>query len=657
MISGFPLFFRTHCCGLALLALAAQGVGASAQEAADPVMTEATAPDLRTLLLKAQAEPATDEARAGLIEEARRIVDSGIVRRAYSEEELSQVRVSGNLSSASTVADPVIREQFLLASSDSQAGSVVAVEMPKVAAAYVLTQDPAFLAYLTEQLEEMTTWEPFQRPGWTLRSKSARGETLSERGDGVWLATGWDIRAVADTLEILPPHSLSPELRAKLDARIENSMTRILADFEEGVPWYVQSRKVMSNQWVVPVEGLIRATVFLGRDQYPEAYEQGVQWMLESLDAMGDEGEFSEGLSYASITVRGMISAARAAHVAGDSRLYEHPFMRKTGTWFAHHAQPGGFVVNDFDAFNTDRHGFKVYGDVLSKIAVFTGNSDAYWAVQAFDMNTSSLDAILAAAAFGSDLPAAPLWANYPVGTRLNWRSSWDDDATGVWIRGGGASDYHDHPDRGHVNFIIGETPLLIEAGRPPYGSPVEKIATGLKGHNVLQIGANLPADPKPYRRVAPITVNEIGPDGGDVTVDASACYPHAERWVRRVIWDTEEMEIVDEVVLSQPEMVVFYWNTGTPAGAPQHLDDDTAQAGPVRLEFEPDAPIEILFESVPDATLHRREVGEHVCVQTRTREPVTSFTLHTFVSLADLPVVDGTVSRIDRVESTAQPD
>jgi hypothetical protein len=654
MISGFPFFFRTRCCGLALFALAAQGVGVSAQEAVNPV---APAPDLRTLLLKAQTDPATEEARAGLVEEARRIVASGIVRRAYSEEELSQVRVSGNLSSASTVADPVVREQFLLASSDAQAGSVVAVEMPKVAAAYVLTQDPAFLAYLSAQLDEMTGWEPFQRPGWTLRSKAARGESLPERGDGVWLATGWDIRAVADTLEILPPASLSPELRAKLNARIENSMTRIFTDFEEGVPWYVQSRKVMSNQWVVPVEGLIRAAVFLGRDQHPEAYEQGVQWMLESFDAMGDEGEFSEGLSYASITVRGMISAARAAQLAGDSRLYAHPFMRKTGTWFAHHAQPGGFAINAFDAFNTDRQGFKVYGDVLAKIAVFTGNSDAYWAVQAFDMETSSLDAILADAAFGPDLPAPPLWANYPVGTRLNWRSGWEDDATGVWIRGGGASDYHDHADRGHVNFIIGETPLLIEAGRPPYGSPVEKITTGLKGHNVLQVGASLPADPKPYRQVAPITVNAIGPEGGDVTVDASACYPQAERWVRRVIWDDEEMEIIDEVILRQPDVVVFYWNTGTPAGAPRHLDGDTAQAGPVKLEFEPDAPIEILFENVPDATLHRRQVGEHICVQTRTREPVASFTLHTLVSLADIPVADDTVSRLDSPESATRTD
>ncbi|MFQ3549111.1 MAG: hypothetical protein SNJ70_05120 [Armatimonadota bacterium] len=90
-----------------------------------------------------------------------------------------------------------------------------------------------------------------------------------------------------------------------------------------------------------------------------------------------------------------------------------------------------------------------------------------------------------------SDEYAPTLFANYERATMLMWRSSWKDNASGVWIRGGHKTDQHDHQDRGHVNLIFFGTSILNETGTPYYHSGNLKFNQSNEGHNVLQIDDN----------------------------------------------------------------------------------------------------------------------------------------------------------------------
>ena len=69
------------------------------------------------------------------------------------------------------------------------------------------------------------------------------------------------------------------------------------------------------------------------KEQFPAEYELGVANLLRALDVQGRQGEFNEGIGYATMTVASMLSAARAMAVQGDARALDHPFLRGFPTW------------------------------------------------------------------------------------------------------------------------------------------------------------------------------------------------------------------------------------------------------------------------------------------------------------------------------------
>lgn len=592
---------------------------------------ETTRLNMRDQLLMAANKPSTEEVRKKIIERADAAIQAGIMQRPYSLQDFETMRARSSTSTG-LIENLDEREQFALATADSNAGATLALEMPTIAAAYVLTSDAKYKNHITEQLREIVTWEPLQRPGWTIRS---RKDPLPTEGDGVWLATGWLIRAIVDSVQILPNDAIDEQLQSQIDALMDREIRQIASDWNNKIPWYVRDGKSNSNQWVVPVEGLIRACLYQGVERYPGEYEQGVSAMLESFNAQGNAGEFTEGLTYASITVRGMISAAHAMEMAGDYRLNDHPFLQHTGTWFTHHIQPGGFLVNAFDVLNASHSQLNIFGNVFAQIGAHTGNDDTLWAIKQWSLTGNSLDYLIATSHDDGDSSPPLPWAYYPVGTRVVWRNSWEDDATGVWLRGGGEKDFHDHADRGHVNFIIGDKPILIEAGRPPYGTPEEELLyTGLAGHNVLQIGLETKPRSRDNLKIAPITVNELGPDGGDVSIDVSACYPEAIRWIRHVEWDHDEVRIHDEVELQETDYILFRWHLGEASEATRNIADDHISIGDIRIDFQSDNALDIEVTSKPDATLQRSKISEHACVIMQSTEPVKALKLSTVFSL-----------------------
>lgn len=585
---------------------------------------------------------------APLIEKAREAAALPVIKRPATLAEVGQNRTW--LDGRSNALEDEIRGTFALAMADFAACNTLAQELPLLAAAYRLTGEQVFLDRVVAQLEETASWSPLQRPGWTLY---APGHRLPPDGkDGNWLATGCGVRAMADTLAILPEGALDTGLIERIHALLEKEIAGVVDDWEQKRPWFVRTDNPVTNQWVLPTEGLVRACLVLDVETHRDAYELGVRNLLRALDAHGVKGEFEEGFGYAGFTVTSLAHAAFAMAVAGDRRAIDHPFLKHFPAWYVHHLQPGKMVINCFDAGGAyDKAGGM--RPLLSLLAICTGDSVCLWGLDKVGGPSDDLPG-LAARGLPADLPRVepPLFAQYDRAARVNWRSSWDDDATGVWVRGGHPLDQHDHQDRGHVNFILRGRPVLIEAGTPAYHHPLmmTHYATGV-GHNVLQLGTAAPerkGDAGEYvwfpgwqKRggVAPITVSRMDNDGGEVVVDGTDCYEGLSKWNRHVTWTANTLDVSDTVTLAEgvSETVLFRWHLGVETGVSLSGTGTewNAEWEWARLRIGSDATITVEAVPLPDHTL-QGHTGEndpgntHVCLEVRTAEPVQHMTLHT---------------------------
>lgn len=594
------------------------------------------------LLEQAKQNPSLGAQRKKILEQARDIAELPVIRRAKTLDEVGRNRTW--LDGRANALESEIRETFALAMSDFAACNTLSNELPLLSAAYRLTGEVRFLECVVAQLEEMASWSPLQRPGWTLY---APGNRLSADGkDGNWLATGCGVRAIADTLEILSEGALTPPLRERLMALLEVEIAGVRDDWQVQRPWFVRTNNPVTNQWVLPTEGLVRACLVLGVEPRREAYELGVKNLLAALDAHGRKGEFEEGFGYASFTVTSLLNAAHAMAVAGDRRAMDHPFLKNFPTWLVHHFQPGNMVINCFDAGGA-------YGaaertrPLLSLLAVCTGSPVARWALFCQVSGPSDDVPGIAASALQPVSPevAPPLFACYERAARVNWRSGWENTASGVWVRGGHELDQHDHQDRGHVNFIVRGRPVLIEAGTPAYHHPrmMTDYTPGV-GHNVLQLGTAVidktakagelvcPPGWQKAGGIAPIHVEKLDASGGTVIVDGAACYDNLEKWARTVSWDASTMSIADDVVLEEgkTDIILFRWHLGTEervsiSGEGKH---HTVTFPGTSLDIEGDVPLHVTQTFMPDHTLEGHSAEDdpgnlHTCLVVQSAAPV----------------------------------
>jgi hypothetical protein len=604
------------------------------------------------LLDSAAEDPAQASALEAFVEAGRGLALPDVIRRAYTLEEVGKNRTW--LDGRSNNLEDEIRATFALAMSDFAACNTIAKELPSLAATYRLTQEEALRQRVVKQLEEMATWTPLQRPGWSLY---APGHRLPDDGkDGNWLATGCGIRAIADTLELMPGAALEPELRNKLHRLLEKEIESIVDDWETKRPWFVRTNNPVTNQWVLPTEGLVRACLVLGKEKHAEAYELGVKNLIKALDVHGDKGEFEEGFGYASFTVASMLHAARAMALQDDRRALEHPFLKNFSIWLCHHFQPGDMVVNCFDAGGAYQ-GAEHSRSLLSLLGVCTNNSVARWALAEQTSGPSDDLAGLAVrglAPVGED--AAPeLFAVYERAARVNWRDSWDANANGLWIRGGHELDQHDHQDRGHVNYIAQGKPILIEAGTPSYHHKM--MATHYSsgaGHNILQIGDVFPQEPilngivilpgwQQGKTVAPIEVRLLDAKGGDVAINISQGYAEVEQWLRRVTWDNHGVNVEDAVTLNKgvEDLILFRWHLGTESQVEIRAASDTksiASWPDATITVEADQPITLTQTKMPDHTLAGHDGSEdeknvHTCLIVQTKNKAKTLKLTTYAA------------------------
>ena len=78
-------------------------------------------------------------------------------------------------------------------------------------------------------------------------------------------------------LAILPEGSLPGELIEQLRALLGKEIASIADDWHARRSWFIRGNNPRTNQWVLPTEGLIRACLVLGRENYPREYEMGVR--------------------------------------------------------------------------------------------------------------------------------------------------------------------------------------------------------------------------------------------------------------------------------------------------------------------------------------------------------------------------------------------
>jgi hypothetical protein len=591
--------------------------------------------------------------RTALLKEAEDVLAEPIIRRVYRFEDIGKHRTQ--LDARALPLEEEIQATFALAMSDYTSVSALSKELPLVAAAYRLTNEARFLDRIVTQLEEMASWSPIQRPGWSCYKP---GNRLPEGGiDGNWLATGRGIRAIGDTLDLLPKDAAPKELVAKMHILLEAEIASIDDDWRLRRPWFVKKENPITNQWVLPTEGLVRACLMVDKERHAEAYELGVRNLLAALNVHGDKGEYEEGFIYSTMTVTSMVHAAHAMALAGDLRAVDHPFLKNFGMWFVQHFQPGNMVINCFDA-NRCYGAAEDSREFLSLLAVTTGDPAVRWAL-AHQVSGPSNDIAGLAARMLPPVPVdyePPLFARYERAARVNWRSSWQSDANGVWVRGGHALDQHDHQDRGHVNFIAKGKPILIEAGTPAYHHPrmMAWYSSGV-GHNVLQIGVTPPPESsdtgqrvwfpgwqKPST-VAPISVFTLDEGGGHVIVESSRGYDEVTLWRRTVKWDATTLTVRDKVDVREEiqEPLLLRWHLGTeePVTITGKGERFAVEWNAARIEFESNEAIEVTQTTLFDHTLEGHspedEPGNtHTTVIVQTVRPVVTLVLDTRVSV-----------------------
>ena len=476
-----------------------------------------------------------------------------------------------------------------------------------IAARYI--NDPDLILRSNAILDAAASWVPLQRPGWSL---GAPDRKMPVGGDGVNMATSWGINAICDMLEVLGDR-VPRELRGRLESNLRREVAAIVDTWVSRRAWYVTSKAVSSNQWIDPSAALVRACLFLGDPALASAYELGVTNLLLSLDAMGSDGAFLEGITYAQMSLPSLLSVTMAMRDAGDRRCCDHPFVVHSWGWMMQMLMPGRALVSvsDSQMSSLPAWGQSAPLDAFSMAAIASGNAGVCSAIRKVFPDVQTTPIGLRFAASNSETPPAdiPLWAVYPSQALLVWRS----DASAVpartlWMKGGSkACSSHGHRDAGHVSIFFGATPVLIECGTPEYSDPLyETSFAGAPGHGIMQVR---PLSPHGVAIEAPWRVSKLSSAGGDAALDATGGYLGVKSCTRRVSWDVNAVDFFDQVQFSdaiEPGTELYRFHTGTDArlaivGSANKWRVSWASAS---IAIESDVRIEVTQSTVPDRVL-----------------------------------------------------
>ena len=468
------------------------------------------------------------------------------------------------------------REIFCLSIADCAQASYLMTSGVMFAVDAKASMDPAQIAMSIAMLEEINQkYIPLQRPGYTAIYPTV---AVTAEGDGVWLATGWGISAIVDILEVLGD-SVPADLRVRLDAQLRDEVKRIVIDWRDQRPWFVKSRCVVTNQWVVPTIGLIKACLFLKDPQLLPAYNLGIENLLAFLRVQGAAGEYLEGLSYAEMALIEVHDIIGSINKIGDMRCANFPFIENNWKWFAQMYMPGAMLVNCSDS---PRSTLPNYCMTVPLASLCSG------AMSSTDPNARSMMrflypnpqpiASLQALKFGAfvrtgspnaSFATLPTFAYFPNQQLVTWRSEFQpvqspQTALGLWMKGGTLSEMHTHREQGQLSVYCGERVVLMNCGTPSYSDTDYERSASAAGSNIMQVGEVLPHGQAVF---APLTVNQLDSNGGSVSIDSSSAYVGAI-CTRDITWNISgQIQIKDQVSFNQlvPSQTEFYkFHTGS---------------------------------------------------------------------------------------------
>ena len=453
------------------------------------------------------------------------------------------------------------RETFALAMVDCTQTSWLSSKGVLLALTAKYTQNPEQLSRAVNMLEEVNKYVPLQRPGTTIWEPNV---VMPEGGDGVWLATAWGISAIVDISTILGD-SVPVELRDRLRLQLREEVKRICQDWRDRRPWFVKSRYVVSNQWIEPSIGLIKACLFLEDPLLLPAYNLGVENLLASLQSHGQNGEFLEGFSYAQMSLLPIHEIIGKMRLAGDSRCISVPFVKNNWKWFAQMHQPGKMLVNCGDSGLSELpdYCFTVPFSSFSAAAMASGDPDAQSMIRFLYPSPQSIGALeaLKYADYllengGAGQVRLPTFAYFPSQQLVTWRTEFQpiasvQTALSIWAKGGTPQENHIRREQGHLSIYNGDRIVLMNCGTPYYSD--QDYFNGyasVAGSNIMQVDQLTPSG---VAVSAPLAVNRLDANGGDVSIDSSAAYLGAT-CTRNISWDqTGLVKIVDQATLSSP--------------------------------------------------------------------------------------------------------
>jgi hypothetical protein len=530
-------------------------------------------------------------------------------RRAMRLEDIPADDLDGRAQSAGKN-----RELFALASSDCALTHRILDEGVRLAVAARCTGRADLLERARIILSAAAELDPLQRPGWTAYTPNA---VLPPEGDGVWLATHWGISGIVDMLAVLGER-VPPDLQARLRALLRREALRVVKDWEDRRPWYVRSRAVISNQWIEPSLGLIKACLYLGEEDLLPAYNLGARNLAESLAACGADGAFFEGVGYARMTLGSLFDTLEAMSLSGDNRLRDVPFVHRCWFWLVQMHLPGPALLNAYDSGSAVLPDWvrKTPFHALAAAVRSSGDARALQAVATlFPEGSCSLYGIRYGAALAKrPASAAPVWptpyAFFPSQRVVVWRERFEppagpQTALAVWVRGGSPLDGHAHRDQGQVSVQRGERAVWMDCGTPAYSDPeLETHYARAAGHNILQIGELFPRS----RAVdAPMTVRTLDEAGGHVQIDTTAAYLTAESCTREVRWSRDRrVEVLDRARLSFAVSAGTEWYRFHTGSAEPVAISGSGREWMVRwpgavMTLKGDRPIRVLQEPWPD--------------------------------------------------------
>lgn len=559
---------------------------------------------------------------------------------------------------ANTGNDAALSLQYAQAVSDSEASAILSEELPLIAAAYRLQPTKTALkTYLESQLAEVLSWIPLQRSGWTI---GAGWDAPPPEGDGVWLATGTGLQALSILLDVLPAGTLNATLEANLRQRMRDEIALVHSDWTAGIPWYVKGAgKPASNQWIVPVSGMVAAACVLG-DVPVTHYDYGVARLQQSFDLAGADGSLSEGhgygLSWSSLS---LLMANHYMTTRRNDARFAEGFAVRFPEWAVAGLMPGDGFVNAFDFYPGQHGNLAALQNDMTQLAVFTAGSPLVWSMA--NIYTAPAAGFYGLLVRQSQLASAPPPppARQGLFTRSRlfvWRDNLAKTGSALWLRGGDPLDYHTHHDRGHVSFTVAGTPVLIEAGTPGYAA-ANKVPDydSAIGHNVLRINGDI----YPGRTEAALGTDAVTDLGGAASVNLATAYPALQSYIRDVTWTATMVDLVDTFTApaSSPVTAAMTLHLATPpfaASAIQQISDReylvtlpaaTIQWGssPSSTDFQARAmtirvigtqPIAVVAGTRPDHTLrHRKTANPHGVLEISTVSAVSALTLTTRVA------------------------